>query len=211
MKVIITGMHRSGTSMVAGLLQKCGLYLGDNLLKNLSDNPKGHYEDRNFMRINAEILEANNGAWGIPPKKIIDVPGKLQNQMRAFVNMWPGDRIVGWKDPRACLTLQLWKKYIEPEELRVVLVLRPIQEIALSLKKRNKFSIPKGLSLAKFYLKKAYENLGELTYIETRYREYFRDWRSELGKITAFLGLKIPANSYGIEEFIDPGLWHHRC
>jgi hypothetical protein len=210
MKVIVTGMHRSGTSMMAGLLMKCGLYLGNNLIGILHDNPKGHFEDRNFMRINAEIFEANAGRWGMPPKKIEIVPPKLINQMRAFVGMWPKDRPVGWKDPRACLTVQIWRGLIEPESLKVVHIKRPAMEIAHSLKKRNKFRIQKSLDLTKFYLDRFYKNVDGIPYIETSYHDYFNDWRSTLGSVCEFIGLRIPKDIKPITDFIEPKLWHHR-
>lgn len=210
MKVIVTGMHRSGTSMMAGLLQKCGLYLGKNLIGILHDNPKGHFEDRDFMRINAQIFEANTGRWGIPPKKITLIPHKLHNEMRTFVRKWPRNRLVGWKDPRACLTLPFWKDIISPELLKVVWIHRPANEIALSLKKRNKFPIEKSMRLSAFYVEKLQENLNGISYIKTEYHLYFHDWREELGHVCDFLGLQIPKDTRAIKRFIDPALWHYR-
>ncbi|MHA1290984.1 MAG: hypothetical protein ACTSPB_26685, partial [Candidatus Thorarchaeota archaeon] len=133
MKVIICGMHRSGTSMVAGLLQLCGLYLGNNLLNGLRDNARGHFEDREFLGLNIEILRANKTSWR-QCKPVSKVPKAIIEKMAQFVAKWPTDRTVGWKDPRACLTLKFWKQVIEPEELGVVLVFRPFIEVAMSLK-----------------------------------------------------------------------------
>ncbi|MEL7418373.1 MAG: hypothetical protein AAGK10_07335 [Cyanobacteria bacterium J06555_3] len=43
--IIITGMHRSGTSLTASLLQSAGVYLGDRLMSADSGNAKGYFED----------------------------------------------------------------------------------------------------------------------------------------------------------------------
>lgn len=198
--------------MMAGLLQKCGLYLGRNLIGILHDNPKGHFEDREFTKINAQIFEANSGLWGTPPKQVTLLPDKIEREMKTFLKKWPRDRLAGWKDPRACLTMQIWAKILYPEKLKVILILRSAFEIALSLQKRNKFPIKKSLKLTEFYLKKAYENLneGNIPFIETRYHNYFKDWKTELTKICNFLGLTIPLDTKAIIEFIDPRLWHHR-
>ena len=43
--VPILGMHRSGTSMLAGALQQLGLELGSPLLAATPDNPHGYWEN----------------------------------------------------------------------------------------------------------------------------------------------------------------------
>jgi len=103
MKIFILGMHRSGTSMVTGILNKCGLYLGSNLLMGARDNPTGHFEDRRFINLNNQILKRNGGSWHNPPEKIIRWP---RVEMKDFVNSWDIGRLVGWKDPRTCITLK---------------------------------------------------------------------------------------------------------
>lgn len=211
MKVIITGMHRSGTSMIAGLLKICGLYLGDSLIMGLKDNPRGHFEDRAFVRLNNEILKYNGGSWDRPPKEIKTNKGIAFN-MNRYAESWPKDRPVGWKDPRACLTLHLWRKAVSSEELKVVLVSRPFDEIVESLKKRNRFPEAKSRELAFVYMKAAVEHLEEtrLPYIITIYNNYFKvGWRSELRPMLEFLGLDQGPTAI-IADFIDADLWHHR-
>ena len=51
--ILIAGMHRSGTSMVAELLYRCGLALGaeDQLfLPANEDNPAGYWEISTVLR-----------------------------------------------------------------------------------------------------------------------------------------------------------------
>ncbi len=211
MKVIITGMHRSGTSMIAGLLELCGLYLGNNLLSGLSDNPKGHFEDREFLLLNRQLLRAGGSTWHQNlPFRLTAVPKPLLAKMKLFVSKWPADKVVGWKDPRACLTLPLWRQVIEPEPLRVVLIFRPYIEIAMSLKKRNRFTLEKGIWLCDYYCRTAEENVKDIPHIITYYHKYFSDWQSELARVAGFLGLSLPDNRAAIEKFIDASLWHHR-
>ena len=51
-------MHRSGTSMVAKLLNQAGLYLGpdDALMPPASENPEGFFEHLAFVDLNDEIV-----------------------------------------------------------------------------------------------------------------------------------------------------------
>jgi len=214
MKVFIAGMHRSGTSMVTGLLQKCGLYLGNNLKPPRKDNPRGFFEDLEFLAINKEIfrLNSNGGGGGHkPPKEIKVLPDKLITQMKQFIDKWPEDKIVGWKDPRTCFTLPVWKKVVSPEEIKVVIVSRPFEEIAQSLEKRNGIKIADGLNLSWLYVKTLYENLDKTKWVQTFFHDYFSpDWITELKALTGFLGLNIPNNLNPLMHFIDVNLWHYR-
>ncbi len=54
--LIITGMHRSGTSLTAEFLQKISLDLGNNLLKGNYWNPKGYFEDIDFVEFKRTVL-----------------------------------------------------------------------------------------------------------------------------------------------------------
>src|SRR6185503_2312642 len=66
--ICIAGMHRSGTSMVAGLLQACGLFLGrEEELGFDSNNGEPHFENVRFVALNDEILSRLGGSWNNPP------------------------------------------------------------------------------------------------------------------------------------------------
>jgi len=213
MKIFVMGMHRSGTSMITGILSRCGMKIGKNLLMGAKDNPKGHFEDRRFININNDILIRNKGRWDSPPLDMNYVNQK--ERMKAFLNLpeWKVEN-VGWKDPRICLTFPLWYQLITPEPIRVVFVYRPIPEIASSLRKRNGFNKNKGMNLARQYIRRGFKNIKGLrncNHFITYYHSYFHSWRTELEELVEFLGLEIPKNEEGwIEDFIDDGLRHHK-
>ena len=71
--VVILGMHRSGTSMVAGALASAGIYVGDKaeLLAVQEDNPTGFWERSDLVACNEEILSASAGSWYQPPAQLI--------------------------------------------------------------------------------------------------------------------------------------------
>ena len=66
-EVIILGMHRSGTSMIAGILECLGVNLGENQLGKQWFNPLGHFEDVDFLSLNKDILASAGGSWDQPP------------------------------------------------------------------------------------------------------------------------------------------------
>ena len=204
------GMHRSGTSLVMGLLSKCGVYIGNNLLMGARDNPKGHFEDRGFLRTNDQLLRRNGGSWKTPPDGV-SYQG-MKPQMEKFLEAWPKDKIVGWKDPRICLTFPLWKRLIEPEPIKVILTYRPIEQIAASLQARNGFTMEKGRKLAKYYYDQATRNTRRIPGVScmiTHFESYFSNWQLELEGVLEFLKLEM-GDHQELADFIDRELWHNR-
>lgn len=71
--VVITGMHRSGTSLTTSLLQSAGVFIGDRLLGNNLSNPKGHFEDLDFVEFHQQLLQAQ----GLSDEGWADNTGKI--------------------------------------------------------------------------------------------------------------------------------------
>ncbi|MGD1871910.1 MAG: hypothetical protein ACFB02_02545 [Mastigocoleus sp.] len=117
--LIITGMHRSGTSLVSQYLSECGLHVGDNLLTFDSVNPEsaynGHHEDKDFFDFHVQIL-AKKRIYSFPTNEF-RVPINVRKsdrekaveliKSRAHLPQW------GWKDPRTTLFLNMWDEVIE--------------------------------------------------------------------------------------------------
>ena len=59
--VIILGMHRSGTSMLSGLIKSLGFQTGGPLLPEDQFNSKGYYERKDIAQVNDYLLK-NQGA-----------------------------------------------------------------------------------------------------------------------------------------------------
>ena len=68
--VFIIGMHRSGTSCLAGSLERCRLFLREVTRCNRY-NPKDNHELKAVRRIRNEMLAANGGTWRQPPVRVM--------------------------------------------------------------------------------------------------------------------------------------------
>ena len=140
--VAIAGMHRSGTSMVAKLLQHAGLYLGADrdLMPPAEENPEGFYEHLGFVQLNDEVLNAAGAGWDCPAAAGIRLEGP---GIRHLSRPRPGSGRVrlrsagawGWKDPRNSLTIPFWRSALGP--LRTIVVIRNPLEVIISLHRRN--------------------------------------------------------------------------
>ena len=78
--VLVLGMHRSGTSVVAGSLHLLGLATcsPDDLMTGMPWNPSGHWESRSLSRLNDELLADMGRSWWYPPPSGPDVHGNDQ-------------------------------------------------------------------------------------------------------------------------------------
>jgi hypothetical protein len=144
------GMHRSGTSLVAGLLQRFGVFIGKRLDVN--------HESVFFQNINEWLLHESGGSWACPKaidQLLVDAQGRdltvrflemfLQSPramsytgigrymccggLRGLRTVW------GWKDPRNTYTLPLWLELFP--NAKVVNVSRHGVDVAQSLKVRR--------------------------------------------------------------------------
>jgi predicted O-methyltransferase YrrM/glycosyltransferase involved in cell wall biosynthesis len=191
--VCVTGMHRSGTSMVVRILNILGLYLGkeEDMMEPASDNPEGFWENNRFVNINDEILEIFGGAWDLVPhfppnwqqfSELESVKKDVDILLQDFIDKehW------GWKDPRNSLTLPFWQQYFP--NMRVIICLRHPLEVAYSLQKRNGNSIPFGLNLWYQYNKILLKNISYQNRLIIHYDAMLNNVERELERIISWLG-----------------------
>jgi hypothetical protein len=138
MAVLVLGMHRSGTSLVAEMLGKFGLYLGpaDQLIGSSSFNARGHFELLRAVEFDNAVLQQAGGTWDAPPP--VESIEALGASLQPAVDEWFGHHDAwAFKDPRLCLTLPVWMPALSRIDVRVVHVLRDPYAVARSLVARN--------------------------------------------------------------------------
>jgi GT2 family glycosyltransferase len=135
--LVIVGMHRSGTSLVASLLQSAGLHLGDKLSPAGPGNPEGHFEDLEFVDLHRAALRSR----GLDPDGweatavLDDMPAAYDATARDLVASRSGLPLWGWKDPRTTLFLPFWESLLP--EAKFVFVYRAPWEVVDSLYRRG--------------------------------------------------------------------------
>ena len=110
--IIITGMHRSGTSYLSRALNLCGMDLGpetdflDTELHPNFGNPRGHWENAKAIKLNEQILKINGGSWKKIPKSLKKNPPKFGRKINQILESFYSRNSLayGFKDPRFCLT-----------------------------------------------------------------------------------------------------------
>jgi hypothetical protein len=158
--VCITGMHRSGTSLLARVVNLLGVSLGDDdaLMGPGPDNPSGYWENRSVKELDDEVLAHLGGAWDQPP--LLTGDWALDPSLDPFRER--GAEIigrdlsgaetchVGCKEPRLCLLHPFWRTVV-PIRATVVVVREP-GEVAASLARRNGIEPAQGAALWLRYL-----------------------------------------------------------
>lgn len=135
--MIITGMHRSGTSMLAQWLYKCGLHVGHEIVGPGTGNNDGHFEDVDFFDAHRAVL----AALQLPPDGMIEHPLPALSiaqveKLKALVagkQVW--QRQWGWKEPRTCLFLPVYRRLL-PEHALYLVIWRDYQTVVSSLIRR---------------------------------------------------------------------------
>ena len=186
--LVILGMHRSGTSLTAQWLHACGLQLGDRLHGPDIGNTEGHYEDVDFLDLHESILKE----FGLPYGGYIDVPmPPLQVQQQERISKLiaakqQANRQWGWKEPRTCLFLDLYRELLPGA--KYLLVYRDFHEVVGSMIARHFQSwqtvqmtrFPWRLPLIGAYYKKLWKQFKyskNLTAFHKHYSEfYLRMW-----------------------------------
>jgi hypothetical protein len=114
--LLVLGPHRSGTSLVARLLECLGGVNSRTLLPTASDNPTGFFEDGDVFHFNYHfLLPALGLEWanlGTPQWELLDEDALLQLRAQAVGiirgNYTPARPLSILKDPRMGQFLPFW-------------------------------------------------------------------------------------------------------
>jgi hypothetical protein len=220
--VCVLGMHRSGTSLLAGIMRELGVDLGpdEEFLPPDPNNQSGYFELADLVEINDEILAHYGGSWDelpeLPPGwEDSDQLAQIRERARRILGRrFAASKEWAWKDPRTCITLPFWQRLVSG--LRYVICVRNPVDIAHSLRAREGEERP----LEEHVLDWLRHTASALVYTTDRprilvhYERFFADAEYEVMRLAGFLGrkerLEEPDVTARIFEFIDPSLVHVR-
>nr|MBC8205535.1 hypothetical protein [Kiritimatiellota bacterium] len=147
--LIVTGMHRSGTSALAGSLNTLGISVGSRLIPpSINENAKGFFEHQDVVAINDKLLASAGSTWDgiscLPPHWDVSINPTIIKDAEALIarelNL---SHVLALKDPRFCLTADFWIHILKTSFNILPYFLisaRHPQEVCSSLEKRNGFS-----------------------------------------------------------------------
>jgi hypothetical protein len=219
--VVVLGMHRSGTSAVTRALNLLGLTVcpPTDLIGAHPANPTGHWESRTLVECNNAVLAAAGArCWCPPPPgpawmSTPPVQDLIPLCRAAFHAVHPSSPWV-WKDPRTCLTADLWLPLLQAPPA-IVLVARDPLQTARSVNARDGLPLPFGLALWERYLREAMRSAVGLPVWVTWFDQLLDDAPGWIVAALRFLG-HVGIRSAGgtvhplaAAGDLDPRLRHH--
>lgn len=207
--ICVLGMHRSGTSCLAGMLRRSGVHLGE-VQEHSPDNPLGNQEIRQIWDLGDALLAENGGAWDNPvmvshwqESHRRERDAILQNLRDAAARTQSA--LWGFKDPRTLFTLPFWLEALP--QPRFIASFRQPQRVAISLHARNEIPVEEGLQLWAAYNGKLLELVRNhrfpLLNFDLPPGDYLKDAEAKF----SMLGLDLQLSA-GAKKFFRPEFDH---
>ncbi len=190
---IVLGTHRSGTSLVARVLEELGVSMSPTVRgpgwRSSWANPTGYLEDIDFVNLDNRML-------GIEPERdeslpdrtsVTEHPGTYDEDVRRLLSSRSG--IWGWKNPWTVLTLEAYLPFIQSP--RIIVCKRDRSSVEASMARHGlAYRAAKELyPLFEARLDPDGPLLRGLPVLWVRYEEITSHPREVIGRIVAWSGL----------------------
>lgn len=208
--IVVLGMHRSGTSALAKVLGRLGVWMGSE------PNVSRRTEHIPGQECNQSLLNDHGGHWSAPPDLAADwltdaASTALLPQARAAVADLELEPRFAWKDPRTCITLPYWRMLFAGEPIAVISYRHPL-EVAASLLKRNSFQPGHAHALWERYNRSLLNAATGLRTIVVAYADLAVDPVRTLAAVhesLASFGIVLPGDPAHAADGIEPDRRHH--
>lgn len=220
--IIVTGMHRSGTSLTAQVLQALGADFGplESLYEADRWNANGYLERVDVVDLNSQLLtgvarttsrtdmlRSQVNYLRMPDDRSLRTrTAGLHSEVQDLAGQLDGLFV---KDPRFCATLPAWHEAGDVHGL-VVALRHPTASVA-SLRKRNRLPGPLGHRFWRWHMERVLPWIDERTLVIRQEQLTGPDHDEEVERVRQWLRdvAGIPA-SVDAPTVLDRGLVHHQ-
>lgn len=221
--LIVLGMHRSGTSALAGVLGHLGAALPQDLMAPADMNAKGFFESNRITGLNERLLKQAGRSWWdprpVPPAWFdgSDADALLKEAVEALEADYQDAPLFVMKDPRICRLLPFWRTALNRfgAHALVVHTHRRSLDVAASLTRWADYETEFGLLLWARHVLDAERDSRDMARSFTCYEALMDDWRNVAAGISRDLGISWPRGpeqaAAEIEEFLSRDLQHFRA
>lgn len=191
MAIFVTGMHRSGTSMVASILHALGVNLGPDgeMVPANKFNEAGYFENAPAVAVNDAFLRKNDLSWRTLPtletKAALAGVEELTAAISQIVKSLGARNPWCLKDPRLSFLLPYWT--LATTSASAIVCIRRPDAVALSLKMRNDLSISYGAALWELYTVAALRNTSQMPRAIVIYEELLANPKQVIDGLIAAL------------------------
>ena len=224
--IVVLGMHRSGTSLIASLINRWGAYAGDHgLIAADKWNPRGYWEYLPLVMFNMRLLREVDSRTYIPPDReqaarlvhLSTVPTwraeglAVLKEMKSVHDPWL------WKDPRLSVLLPFWQA-VWGKVVYVIAVRNP-HEIVESLRRREeRLPVASALVVWQRYATEVLRRTSESRKIFVSYNHLMDDATGQCRRLCAFLDREVGRRpdrrardaSQAMAQAVDAALYRNR-
>lgn len=226
--IIVLGVERSGTSVVAEMVHRWGAYAGpsEKLHKADAHAPRGYWEFLPLWDLLADLADLDTGAtwWDRDFQQRIEKkandPASRERAAELMAEMHKGGPWF-WKDPALSHFLPFWKQ-MWGEAIYIITVRNPL-DIAVSW---QKFIMPSNMKVRISFVAM---NLLRWQHIMTQilqhtedvkhrlflgYEDIVHQPRAQAEKLACFLNLKFRKQispDQAMVDVVEPQLWRNNC
>jgi hypothetical protein len=222
---VVCGLHRSGTSAVARLVNLLGADISSDLCPSSPENPRGYWESDAVVRIHDRLLKAldawHDGPFDPMPLRsdwlVTDAARKAKRRLTSAIKQdFADSRLFVVKDPRISRLLPLWVELLADIGIAPIIVIpfRNPLEVAASLALRDHIALPKALLLylhAHLDIEVASRALPR---VFVGYDQLLKDWRPFARRLSQISDAQLSSPSARavseIDDFLTIDLYHHR-
>jgi hypothetical protein len=224
--VVVLGMHRSGTSLLAGALGILGVCLGSRLIQGDANNEEGYFEHEVIVGLHKRLQAILDRRW-TGPKGSLDYPDgwstradvrEIEAQLRKTVSEEIGKALGLWgfKDPRTTRLLAMWRRIFAELGVEPVyfLSVRNPMAVAASVARRDDLSTGRAQLLWLQHNLDALRDLKDQSLHIVDYDQWFTDLGGQVHRIASALSMNGSAERTGVHErvsgLVHKGMRHHK-
>lgn len=219
--VLLVGMHRSGTSALARVLNIAGVALPAHVLAANPTNPAGHWEPERLVDLHEQMFAELRTSWSdwrrldvgdLPPARLAHYKAKIA---QLITEEYADAPVFVLKDPRVCRMVPLYREIFRDLgiELRPVLIFRHPLEVAASLARRDGLSVFAAQLCWLRNVLDAEADTRDMRRAVVPYEQLIGDWRAQTAFLAARLGIELPLDGdeqqRQVDAFLRADLRHH--
>ena len=226
--IIVLGVERSGTSVVAEMVHAWGAYAGASEKLHAADEhaPRGYWEYLPLWDFLADLGDFASGAtwWEADFQQRMEHKATEQgyrNKARELMSEMQNDGPWFWKDPALAHFLPFWKQ-IWGEAVYVITIRNPL-DVAISW---QKFIMPKNVKVRVSFVAMnllRWQHMMTLILRDTEdgrtgsfigYEDIMRAPREQAERLSNYLNSKFGNRGSRIQamvDVVDPRLWRNHC
>jgi len=215
--ILVLGMHRSGTSALTGTLELLNIYLGNELMGVETCNEKGFFENKRFLSLNIALLSEIGSNWDdiFYNEQRLCESNLYQKLKETILEEFEYSDLFAIKDPRLVYLFPLYEKALKELGIKIKIIIpyRDPVEVALSLHKRNKMNLEKGMLLWAYHLLLAEKHSRSYPHIFTSFNRLLHEREDVIKQMSNALNINFTSRykqeKRAVDHFLEPGLKHH--